>query len=121
VSETYLRNLIALIGRLPANLNSEEAIQCKHFFGGAAAYVGGQIFITLTSRGLALKLPKDSRDLLIGKGATPLRFFPNGPLKKDYVVIPSSLTDDRKALIHWIIRSMRFAQTLSSHRRAPRG
>jgi TfoX/Sxy family transcriptional regulator of competence genes len=110
VSETHLRNLRSLIERLGVNSNTKLAIQCKHFFGGAAAYAGGRIFMTLTSRGLALKLPEESRAILIGKGATPLRYFPNGPIKKDYVVIPINLSDDD--LTTWIKKSIRFAQTL---------
>ena len=113
MSQTHLRNLLSLIERLAIDLNRKEAIRCKHFFGGAAAYAGGSIFMTLTSQGLALKLPKDSRELLIGNGARPLRYFPNGHIKKDYVLVPSNLADDIDALAPWIKESLRFVQTLS--------
>src|SRR5258708_27712239 len=95
MAETHLRNLLSLIERLAVTLNSKDAIQCKHFFGGAAAYANGRIFMTLTSRGLALKLPKDPRELLIRAGARPLRYFPNAPIKKDYVICPRKLADDK--------------------------
>ena len=111
--ETFLRDLRSLFERLAANSRRKQAIQCKHFFGGAAAYVGGHIFMTLTSRGLALKLPKESRELLIGKGARLLRYFVNGPVKKDYVVVPASLADDLEALAPWVKKSIVFAQTFS--------
>jgi TfoX/Sxy family transcriptional regulator of competence genes len=75
MAETHLRNLLSLIELLALNLNPKDAIQCKHFFGGAAAYANGRIFMTLTSRGLALKLQRDSRELLIRAGARPLRYF----------------------------------------------
>jgi TfoX/Sxy family transcriptional regulator of competence genes len=113
MAEAQLRNLCSLIERLASNLNRKDAIECKHFFGGAGAYSNGRIFMTLTSRGLALKLPKDSRELLIGDGARPLRYFPKGPIKKDYVVIPSTLADDEEALAPWVRESIRFAQTFS--------
>jgi len=112
MAETHLRNLLSLIERLAVTLNSKDAIQCKHFFGGAAAYANGRIFMTLTSRGLALKLPKDPRELLIRAGARPLRYFPNAPIKKDYVIVPRKLADDKEALARLVRESMRFAQTL---------
>jgi TfoX/Sxy family transcriptional regulator of competence genes len=112
MAEAQLRSLRSLIERLARNLNRKDAIECRHFFGGAAAYANGRIFMTLTSRGLALKLSKDSRELLIGNGARPLRYFPKGPIKKEYVVVPSTLADDKEALAPWVRESMRFAQTL---------
>jgi TfoX/Sxy family transcriptional regulator of competence genes len=118
MSETYLRSLISLIERLGVSLNRKDEIQCKHFFGGAAAYCAGRIFMTLTSRGLALKLPKDSRELLISSGAMPLRYFTNAPTKKDYVVLPRSLADDMEALAPRINESIRFVQTLPKRRSA---
>jgi TfoX/Sxy family transcriptional regulator of competence genes len=83
----------------------------SNFFSGAAAYANGRIFMTLTTVGLALKLPQDSRDLLIGNGATPLRYFAKGPIKKDYVLVPKRLANDEERLASWIRESIRFAQT----------
>ena len=60
--------------------------------------------------GLALKLPEASRDRLIALGAQPLRYFPTGPVKKDYVVVPEVLTHDRAALAPWIKESIRFVR-----------
>jgi len=36
--------------------------------------------MTLTSRGLALKLPTGSRKLLIRMGDQPLKYFPGAPV-----------------------------------------
>jgi TfoX/Sxy family transcriptional regulator of competence genes len=111
MAEAQLRTLRSLLGRLVANLDRKDTIECKHFFSGAAAYAHGRIFMTLTTVGLALKLPKDSRELLIGKGAKPLRYFSKGPIKKDYVVVPKALANDEETLASWIRESIRFAQT----------
>ncbi len=111
MAEAQLRSLRSLLERLAANLDRKDAIECKHFFSGAAAYANGRIFMTLTTVGLALKLPQDSRELLIGNGARPLRYFPKGPIKKDYVVVPKVLTDDEETLASWIRESIRFALT----------
>ncbi len=67
--------------------------------------------MTLTTVGLALKLPEASRLTLLDDGATPLRYFPNAPVKKDYVVIPSPLARDAAALAPWIAKSMAFSRT----------
>jgi TfoX/Sxy family transcriptional regulator of competence genes len=111
MAEAQLRTLRSLVERLAANLDRKDTIECKHFFSGAAAYSNGRIFMTLTTVGLALKLPKDSRELLIGKGAKPLRYFSKGPIKKDYVVVPKALTNDEETLASWIRESIRFAHT----------
>ena len=112
MAEAQLRTLRSLLERLAANLDRKDTIECKHFFSGAAAYVNGCIFMTLTTVGLALKLPEDSRELLIGNGARPLRYFPKGPIKKDYVALPKALANDEETLVSWIRESIRFAQTL---------
>jgi TfoX/Sxy family transcriptional regulator of competence genes len=104
--ESYLRALSALL----EGLGPPETIACMHFFGGAAAYAQGNIFMTLTPVGLALKLPEASRERLITLGAQPLRYFPTGPIKKDYVVVPEHLAHDRAALTPWIKESIGFAR-----------
>jgi TfoX/Sxy family transcriptional regulator of competence genes len=92
-------------------------IQCKHFFSGAAAYASGRIFMTLTSVGLALKLPAKAQALLVAQGGKPLRYFPTGPIKKDYVVVPGRIAANPSLLAPWIAKSIRFSQV---SREAPR-
>ena len=103
--------LRALLDRLPRPPIAGVELACKHFFSGAAAYANGRIFMSLTPVGLALKLPEETRAALIDRGADPLRYFPNGPIKKDYVCIPDKLADDQAALAAWIVESIRFSQT----------
>ena len=71
---------------------------CKHFFSGAAAYYDGAIFMSLSPAGLALQLPEPERTALMEAGGRPLRYFPKAPIKKDYVVVPDDLVDDRLRL-----------------------
>jgi TfoX/Sxy family transcriptional regulator of competence genes len=66
--------------------------------------------MTLTSVGLALKLPADSRAALIAQGAKPLRYFPTGPIKKDYVVVPDQIATSPNLLAQWIAKSILFSQ-----------
>ena len=52
MAQPYLRELRSIVEG--ERLRSPGAISCKHFFSGAAAYVGGDIFMTLVPAGLAL-------------------------------------------------------------------
>ncbi len=83
MAKAQLEALQALVDRILADQNAAGAITCKHFFNGAAAYIDGRIFMTLTPAGLALKLPENERDRLAALGVEPLRYFPNAPIKKD--------------------------------------
>lgn len=106
MAKEYLERLDALLAPVARSLPPQAALEIKHFFGGAAAYVQGRICITLTPVGLALKLPEGDRDRLAKTGATPLRYFPKGPIKKDYVVVPRGFADDRRKLKLWARKSI---------------
>ena len=43
----------------------------------------------------------------------PLLYFPKGPLKKDYVIIPDRIATDGDAIAPWIIKSVLFSQSIS--------
>lgn len=106
MAQQYLDALRALLEgvRLPDGVD----LVCKHFFGGAAAYADGRICITLTPAGLAMKLPQNDRAALEGEGATPLRYFPQGPVKKQYVVLPQNLRDDPERLEACALKSIAY-------------
>ncbi len=110
MAEPYLQDLQSLLAQSAPNRGRVVTVTCKHFFAGAAAYVDGHIFMSFTPVGLALKLPEDARTELRGQGAKPLRYFPKGPIKKDYVVVPAHMAADPKALSPWITQSIAFAR-----------
>ena len=116
--ESYVRELRSILDDAAPNSVRSGAIECKHFFSGAAAYVDGRIFISLTPVGLALKMSASDRAALLEQGATPLRYFPKAPLKKDYAVIPESIRGDAAALARWIDASVVYCETLPAPRRA---
>ncbi len=67
------------------------ALECRHFFSGAAAYRNKTIVASLTPIGLAFKVPTGVRNELLDSGkAIPLRYFPNSPIKRDYVLFPDA-------------------------------
>ena len=106
----YRDQLTALIARVDPALPSGSAVEVKHFFGGAAAYVNGCIFMSLTKVGPALKLPEADRERLFrSKRAKKLRYFPKAPIKKQYALFPRSFLEDCDAAKTWIEKSVAFA------------
>jgi len=96
MAEPYLRDLKHWVDR--SALPTTVEVVVKHFFAGAAGYVDGKIFVSLTPVGLALKLPEDERRRLFAGGAIPLRYFPNAPIKKDYVLFATYDSGDTDLL-----------------------
>jgi len=111
MAKIYLEQLQGLLGRLAPGRGEFGDVVCKHFFSGAAAYFDGCIFMTLTPKGLALKLPERDRAALLAEGAKPLRYFPKAPEKKEYVILPEGIQSDPGALVRWIRSSIRYSKS----------
>lgn len=79
----------------------------KSMFGGIMAYAAGAPFASLSDVGLAIKLAGADREMLLAiEGAVPLRYEPDQPPSKSYVVLPPSVMDDAAALHDWLKRSV---------------
>ena len=103
MAKEYLEKLSELMKRTALVRFRNVKLEIKHFFSGAAVYANGKICITLTPVGFAIKLPEESRNTLMKqKGAKPLRYFPKGHIKKDYVILTKSMLNDIKTLRRWI-------------------
>jgi TfoX/Sxy family transcriptional regulator of competence genes len=82
-------------------------IRFKPMFGGILAYAFDKPCGSLSDAGLALKLSGALREeLLAVAGAVPLRYAPDQPLSKTYVVVPDSMLADREILSVWIARTV---------------
>lgn len=113
MAQEYLERLNALIGRLPSGNLKGVKLECKHFFSGAAVYAEGRICMSWTPVGFAIKLPETSRSALVNQqGAEYLRYFPKGPIKKDYVVLPNSMLQEMRALGRLAKTSIEYALSL---------
>ena len=112
MAKEYLETLQSLLLPVVLELPADIDIAVRHFFGGAAAYANGRICISLTTVGLAMKLPEESRGQLLKQGARPLRYFPNAPEKKEYVLVPPGFRDDGERLKLWARRSIDHVLTL---------
>lgn len=95
----YLADLEALVGTCVGE--EADEIVCQHFFSGAAAYLGDKILATLSPVGLAFKLSESSCAVHLEADAVPLRYFPNAPVKRNYVLFGKvdGLGDDRIAVL----------------------
>jgi TfoX/Sxy family transcriptional regulator of competence genes len=103
MAKIFLDRLIRMIDQATSGQIGDVTLSCKDFFSGAAVYANGRICASLTPVGFAIKLPKESRDsLLRHRGAKPLRYFANGPVKKEYVVLPKALLADPSRLRGWL-------------------
>lgn len=118
MAREYLEKLSAFIEKAVSDCFDSINLECKHFFGGAALYADERICISLTPVGLALKLPEETKDrLLRNKKAIPLRYFPNGPIKKGYVLFPIGIERGGKALHEYVKESIEYVLTLPKPRR----
>ena len=113
MAQKYLERLNALIERLPSGSLKGVKLECKHFFSGAAIYAEGRICMSWTPVGFAIKLPETSRSALVNQqGAKYLRYFPQGPIKKDYVVLPESMLNEIRTLGRLAKTSIKYVLSL---------
>lgn len=106
MAEPYLTQLSKMMVRLQI---PEVSFECKHFFSGAALYANGKICASLSPAGFALKLPEDHRRGLIREGiGEDFRFFPKGPIKRDYLALPESVIQNRNILHELVGASVRY-------------
>ena len=78
----------------------------KPMFGGVLAYAYGKPLASLSDVGLALKASgKLNAEFLSAPGAVPLRYEPDAPPSKTYVVVPDAMLSDREALRAWIVKA----------------
>lgn len=113
MAKEYLEQLTALIRQATAGRFKNVTLECKHFFSGAALYANGRICVSLTPVGFAIKLPEESRNTLMKrKGTKPLRYFPKGPIKNDYVVLTKTMLTDIKTLRRWVKVSIEYVLSL---------
>ena len=102
MTKEYQNRLTLILDDLDLDLGPDIELQVKPFFGGAAAYANGHICLSLTKVGFAVKLPQADRQELLNKGARPLRYFPNAPVKKQYVIFPAAIMDEQDSLRKWV-------------------
>ncbi|VAX20651.1 hypothetical protein MNBD_NITROSPINAE02-1524 [hydrothermal vent metagenome] len=108
MTSEYQNRLSLLLKIHRPRLATTHKLEFKNCFGAVAGYVEGAIFITCGQFGLALKLPAKTVDSVMqDKGGKPLKYFPNGHVKKDYVVIPERILENYSEFKKLINQSIR--------------
>ena len=107
--QKYLDKLSKIVeAALPADF-SRVNLRCKHFFTGAAAYVHNKIFCTYTPSGIAIKLSLEEREKLLKlEKGSELRYFPNAPVKKEYIILNRKIIENIEELHYWIKIAMNY-------------
>lgn len=78
----------------------------RPMFGGIMGYAAGKTFASLSNRGLGLKMSDDDHAALSAvPGVVPLRYEPDDPPSKSYLLVPDTMLSDPDALRLWIARS----------------
>jgi len=109
MAQKYLEQLTGFMKE--AGVSKVTGLECKHFFSGAACYIDGKIFASLTPVGFALKLPEKTRSKLIKEGGKTLRYFPKAPVKKEYVVLTKRMVNNIETFKNLVEIGMKYAQT----------
>jgi len=95
MAEEYFEKLSTLVNELEIAKETIKPIEIKHFFSGAALYADNKICASWTPAGLAFKLLEQGVQKLIKNGeAKPLKYFPEGHVKKRYALFENP--DDKK-------------------------
>lgn len=109
MAKEYFERLSAQIHGATAESLRGVKLECKHFFSGAALYANGKICASLTPVGFAIKLPEKLRAALLKqRRARRLRYFANGPVKEEYVVLVRAVVDDPVELWRWLTTSIKY-------------
>ena len=99
MAKEYLEKLSKVIEELKIDELIKQPLEVKHFFSGAALYIGGNICASWSPVGLAFKLSEQEVKSLISNGnAKPLKYFPNGHIKKGYALFANPCDYERS---HW--------------------
>jgi hypothetical protein len=81
-------------------------------FGFPAAFVNGNMFMGLHQDNMVLRLPDGGRsELLKIEGARTFEPMPGRPMR-EYIVVPPSVMENRKALTDWVKRAFDYGVTL---------
>lgn len=78
----------------------------RPMFGGIMGYAAGRPFASLSNVGLALKMAgADHAALSEVPGVEPLRYEPDDPPSRTYLLLPEAMLSDPDSLRAWIARS----------------
>lgn len=121
MSQTTLEEMQDQLSAAVEALNLDGGLSFKAMFGGVSGYMEGRVFASLSNRGLALKLSTDDQAALLQEpGAQRLRYEPDAPESKQYIVVPGAMQTDAEALAAWVKRSAEYVTALPASKPKPK-
>ena len=109
----FREKLESLLQKVRPRLSSTHNLEFKKCFGAVTGYVNGNIFISCGKFGVALKLPAKTLEKLFEDGEVkPLKYFPNGHVKKEYAVLSKHMLNDLSRLKKLVDNSIKTNNSL---------
>jgi TfoX/Sxy family transcriptional regulator of competence genes len=87
-------------------------VESRMMFGYPAAFVNGNMFMSLFQDSMILRLPDDAREEIIRSGAHVFEPMKGRPMR-EYVVVPPSVMKDRTLLERWVGRALQYGQSIA--------
>lgn len=102
----------ALVQQFDTVVPRDPRIERRKMFGYPAAFVGGNLFMSLFQESLVLRLSDDDRAVFLNlPGASQFEPMPGRPMR-EYVTVPPSMLRHEPALAGWIKRSLDYATSI---------
>lgn len=116
MNASYSKHLQDILKKSYPDLEKEYEITFKKSFGAVAGYVDSNIFCSCGKFGFALKLPSKKIQESLEEGGEPLQYFPKGHVKKEYVVLPKTIMQNKNRLKEFIAASLQFVTRHPNHK-----
>ena len=101
----------ALIAAFDAALPDDPHVERRKMFGYPAAFAHGHLFTGLHQENLMVRLGEAQRAALLKNGGRPFEPMP-GRAMREYVVVPDTIVEDKRALAMWLKRGLAYVGTL---------
>jgi len=109
MKNSYRETIAGLLARAYPKLATTHRLEFKNVFGAVGGYVNGRIFASCGEFGFALRLPLETlRALFREREAGPLKYFPNGHVKKEYAVLHKQILEDKGRLRKLVHESVQY-------------
>jgi len=109
MKNNYCEKIDELLARAYPKLAATDLLEFKNVFGAVGGYVNGRIFASCGKFGFALRLsPETLRALFREKKAGPLKYFPNGHVKKGYAVLSKRILQNKGWLRKLVKESVQY-------------
>lgn len=106
MARLYYEKLTSLLSELDLDTELTSKLTVKPYFNGAAVYTEHGICASWSPVGLAFRLPHaESRELIAGGQAKPLKYFAKSPIRKGYVLFDNPISKSATTLKDYFLRA----------------